>query len=62
MGYIEIETKVVPASKEALEKFSRKALRDYADALEVPKGRSKEDTIQNLLDSGRATLCAALGN
>lgn len=57
-----ITTKVVPASKEALEKFTRQELRDYAKSLGVERGQDKEGTIRNLLKSGKATLCASLGN
>ncbi len=60
--YIEISTRVVPASKEALEKFTRDDLRNYAKSLGVDQGQNKNDTIRNLIDSGKATLCASLGN
>lgn len=62
MGYVVITTKVVPASKEALEKFNRKDLREYAQDLGVEVGQNKSDTIDNLVKSGKATLCASLGN
>lgn len=55
-------TKVVPAGSEQLEKFSRDDLREYANDLGIETGRSKEDTIRNLIASGKATLCASLGN
>lgn len=59
---IEIPTRVVPASREALEKFNHKDLRDYAKSLGIEPGRSKVDTIIFLMESGKATLCASLGN
>ena len=62
MGFVVITTKVVPASAEALRKFSREDLRDYAESIGVERGRNKEDTIRNLVKSGKATLCASLGN
>ena len=62
MGLMNITTKVVPASAEALKKFSRNDLRNYAESLGVEAGRNKGDTIRNLINSGKATLCASLGN
>lgn len=58
----EIETKVIPATGEALSRFSRQELRDYASCLGVERGRSKEDTIRNLIASGKATMLAQLGD
>jgi len=57
-----VKVRVVPASWEALEKFSHAELRAYAVDLGVKRGRCKDDTILNLLKSGKATLCASLGN
>lgn len=62
MGLIVIETRVVPATVDALMEFTRDDLRDYAETLDVDKGRNKSDTIRNLMASGKATLCASLGN
>lgn len=57
-----VETQVVPATKEALERFTREDLRNYAESLGVERGRNKIDTINNLLASGKATLLAQLGD
>jgi len=58
----EAEVKFVPASREALEMFSRDELRRYAESIGVDRGRSKQDTIDNLINSGKATLCATIGD
>lgn len=57
-----VKTRVIPASKEALEKFTRDELREYAEGLGIERGQDKDDTIRNLLASGKATLCASLGD
>lgn len=62
MGLVVIPTRVVPASQSALDKFTRDHLRSYAKNIGVECGRSKQDTIRNLIASGKATLCASLGN
>lgn len=59
MGYVEITTRVVPASREALECFSLKDLQDYAVTLGLPRQRKKGSVIFSLL-SRKATLCASL--
>ena len=59
---IQVPTRVVPASREALQLFPVDKLREYARDLGVPRGRSKKDTIENLVKSGKATVCASLGN
>lgn len=60
--YVEIPTRVVPARVEALEKFPAKALKDYAYGLGSRRTRTKAEAIDWLLASGRATLCASLGD
>ena len=57
-----VETQVIKATRESLEKFTRKELRYYAKSINVKVGRSKDDTIANLLLSGKATILAQLGN
>ena len=58
---VELPTKVVPASSEALEKFNYEDLRAYAESLGVETGSLKNVTIARLMVSGKATLCASLG-
>ena len=58
----EVPTRVVPATFEALAKFPAKELRNYAMCLGINPGPNKEQTIQALMESGKATLCASLGN
>ncbi len=62
MGYVEIPTRVVPASREALEKFSATNLKEYAKDICGKRARNKVEAIDLLVVSGRATLCASLGN
>ena len=57
-----VEQQVVPAYAVQLWRFSLPALRAYAKALGVPVGRSKANVIENLVASGKATMCASLGN
>ncbi len=54
--------RVISALYTNLEEFSHDELREYAKRLEVQRGRSKRDTIENLLASGKATICATLGD
>lgn len=58
----EIPTRVVPASAEALNKFPATALRDYAHEVCSQRAKTKAEAIGLLIASGRATLCACLGN
>jgi hypothetical protein len=60
--FVEAETKVIKAEREALMSFSCRSLREYAYQLGIELGRNKEDVVNNLLESGRATLCASLGD
>ena len=54
------KTVAVAATRDALDKFTRRELRDYATSLGVKRGRSKTDMIRNLLDSGKATMYVTL--
>lgn len=60
--YIAMTTKIVPATAEALRKFPKKDLESYAKRLGVPTGSNKEMTIDYLICSRKATLCASLGD
>lgn len=42
--------------------FSKDELRRYAKSIGVKIGRSKIDVIVNLVESGKASICATLGN
>ena len=46
--------------KTVLMHFTRDELREYAASIEVKQGRNKEDTVKNLLDSGKVTLGVTL--
>jgi hypothetical protein len=56
------QSQVIPATCRELECFARDELRDYAKSIGVEIGQNKEDIIANLIESGRATICATLGN
>ena len=62
MQYKVAKTKVIRATLTNLHAFTRKELREYAKDLGVDMGRNKKDVIINLIVSGRATICASLGN
>jgi hypothetical protein len=68
MPYVEVTTRVVPASREALECFPLKDLRAYAQTFGIRPQPTKEQTIDALLHRGhrkdgcKATLCASLGD
>jgi len=62
MGYVEITTRVVPASRAALVLFPLKDLRDYAKTLGVKPQPSRSALITAMLATKHATLCASLGN
>lgn len=57
-----VETRVVSVTREQLQAFSLKELRYYAASIGVPSGKTKDDVITNLLESGKATILAQLGN
>ena len=56
------ESQVIKATAEQLRAFTRDELRHYAKGLGLPVGQNKDNTIFILLQSGKATLCATLGN
>ena len=59
----ELTLRVVPATYSQLMAFSFNELKNYARALGVRvDGRSKAGTALNLMQSGKATLCATLGD
>ena len=58
----EIKPRVVPATREALWKFPKKDLDAYAKTLGIEPGRTKAYTIDVLVWSKKATLCATLGD
>lgn len=62
MGFIVIPQKVVPATFDQLMRFSLKDLRGYAKTLGVESAGSKQTIASALASSGKATLCASLGN
>ena len=59
---IEIETHVIQATTIMLEKFSHRDLKGYAEAIGVRIGKCKNETIENLMASGKATVLAQLGS
>ncbi len=61
--FIEITTRVVPATVQQLEMFPMKDLRDYAKVLGVDaKGANKSQLAHRIYLEARPTLCASLGN
>ncbi len=64
MMFVEQAYCVIPATPESLAKFPVKDLRSYARDLEIKFGpkTNKKRIVQRLFDSGRATLCATLGD
>jgi hypothetical protein len=57
---VEVPQKLVPATAEQLRYFSRQDLRYFAKCVGIERGQNKEDTIRNLIASGKATICATL--
>jgi hypothetical protein len=62
INYPTVQTKVVTASEFQLWNFNHADLKKYARDLGVPIGKTKLETIKNLMASHKATLCASLGN
>jgi len=60
--FIPVETRIVPATRELLEHFSREELRDYARYFGLPQGGTKREIIERLVANGNATVLASLGN
>lgn len=55
--------RVIPATREMLDRFTAKELWGYAQSLGVySQFRTKDHVIGNLIASGRATICATLGD
>ncbi len=61
-GWVDIPTRVVPASAEALEQFLATDLIKYAEEISGQRAKTKARAIHLLIASGRATLCASLGD
>lgn len=59
---IQIEQQVVEATREQLEAFSHAELKRYAEGIGVKTAKTKAETIANLMESGKATLCVCLGD
>lgn len=57
-----LEQAVFTPTREQLWKFSLKSLRDYAKDLDLPRGKTKSNIVQILIESGKATVCAVLGD
>jgi hypothetical protein len=65
IGKIEVRScsnKVHPATRNMLECYPLKELKQYARSIGVKPGRTKDQTIHRLMVSGKATICASLGN
>lgn len=60
--YKELKPKVIRAVNKDLEAFTREELREYAKTLDLPIGGNKKDVVLHLLHSGKATICATLGD
>ncbi len=60
--FMKVPTRVVPATAEALAKFPVKDLKAYAMELTGQRAKNKAEAIGLLIASGRATLCASLGD
>ena len=54
--------KVHPATAEILMRYPIRELKIYATDLGVTVGKTKAETAKNLAESGKATICGALGN
>jgi len=58
----EIETRVIKATAENLAKFAAKELRGYCDCNSVSGTGTKQEIIDRLMATGKATMLAQLGN
>ena len=58
---VEVSHRVIRASYGNLIKFSYADLKAYAEGLGVEPHKRKHETVERLLASGKATLCASLG-
>ena len=59
---IAIETRVIVPTREQLDAFSFAELKRYAEGIEIKPAKTKAETIERLLKTGKATLCANLGD
>lgn len=59
---VTIETRVIPATAENLEKFSESELRKYCSCLMLAAIGDKDYLIETLMLSGKATMLVQLGN
>ena len=57
-----LETRVLPATRKMLERFSHEELALYAESLGVVASRGKHRTITLILATGKATVLAQLGD
>ena len=57
-----VTPRVIHPTYQQLAAFTHAELREYAAGLGVQACRGKSDTIMNLLESGRARMCATLGD
>lgn len=62
MEYKELKPRIIRAVNKDLEAFTLEELREYAKSLNLPIGGNKKDVILHLLHSGKATICATLGD
>ena len=60
--YKELKPRIIKAYRKDLSIFSLTELREYAKNLNVPIGKNREDVILHLMISGKATICATLGD
>lgn len=54
--------KVFPATREMLLAYPHQELCQYAKSRGVKPGRTKAQTVDNLLRWGQATICGSLGD
>ena len=50
------------ATRNMLDCYPHRELKEYAMALGIEVGKTKDETIANLLRSNKATICGSLGN
>lgn len=59
---VSLSNRVHPATRNMLEVYPLRELKYYAETLGVEVGKTKEQTIDNLMASGKATICGSLGD
>jgi hypothetical protein len=57
-----VETRVIIPTREQLDAFSFAELERYAEGIGVKPSKTKKETIDRLLESGKATILAQLGD